>query len=335
MYLEKTLIFSVSSRKLYFWIWNLPIFRFWRWAIQDTLLSLVVTPPSQGATPLNQEHILPKPAATPLHKVGTPLHKAAILQQQGATPNRLVVTHPRRAVSLLQREVTPQQQGATLPRLVVTLPQLEVSHLNQDTNSSLEQGVIPPCPQQVWIGFSKLTISTQNVDVRINIWTRTHSIFDRWQYFHCRWRLGRRTRWLRCSKCVFLKVSVITAEGWALTTVLSLQPGGAQQGYPGGPAPGQPTPSYPGAPSTNPSMPGYGGGAPSHPQTPAISVRCICSNSLKNHLKKRLKMGKYQLRLLYPFNRKVTGAPLKTLQGLTLSGMLKFSVKPWKDLVST
>uniref|UniRef100_A0A674PGZ5 Annexin n=1 Tax=Takifugu rubripes TaxID=31033 RepID=A0A674PGZ5_TAKRU len=44
----------------------------------------------------------------------------------------------------------------------------------------------------------------------------------------------------------------------------------SQQGYPGGPAPGQPMPNYPGAPSTNPSMPGYGGGAPSHPQAPAI-----------------------------------------------------------------
>ncbi|XP_062298139.1 annexin A11b isoform X1 [Scomber scombrus] len=48
-------------------------------------------------------------------------------------------------------------------------------------------------------------------------------------------------------------------------------PGGAQQGYPGGPAPGQqPMPNYPGAPPTNPSVPGYGSGAPSHPQAPAI-----------------------------------------------------------------
>uniref|UniRef100_A0A674NVT6 Annexin n=1 Tax=Takifugu rubripes TaxID=31033 RepID=A0A674NVT6_TAKRU len=38
----------------------------------------------------------------------------------------------------------------------------------------------------------------------------------------------------------------------------SMPPTGAQQGYPGGPAPGQPMPNYPGAPSTNPSMPGYG-----------------------------------------------------------------------------
>uniref|UniRef100_A0A8D0CXD9 Annexin n=1 Tax=Sander lucioperca TaxID=283035 RepID=A0A8D0CXD9_SANLU len=51
----------------------------------------------------------------------------------------------------------------------------------------------------------------------------------------------------------------------------SMPPGGAQQGYPGGPAPGQPMPNYPGAPATNPSMPGYGGGAPSNPQAPAIS----------------------------------------------------------------
>ncbi|KAF3853694.1 hypothetical protein F7725_014382 [Dissostichus mawsoni] len=47
--------------------------------------------------------------------------------------------------------------------------------------------------------------------------------------------------------------------------------GGAQQGYPGGPAPGQPMPNYPGAPATNPSMPGYGSGAPSQPHAPAIS----------------------------------------------------------------
>ncbi|XP_076616080.1 annexin A11b [Chaetodon auriga] len=47
-------------------------------------------------------------------------------------------------------------------------------------------------------------------------------------------------------------------------------PGGAQQGYPGGPAPGQPMPNYPGAPATNPSMPAYGSGVPSNPQAPAI-----------------------------------------------------------------
>lgn len=67
-----------------------------------------------------------------------------------------------------------------------------------------------------------------------------------------------------------------------LTAVLCLQPGGAQQGYPGGPAPGQPMPNYPGAPATNPSMPGYGSGAPSQPQAPAIHVRCIY---LRNPLK--------------------------------------------------
>ncbi|KAM9716015.1 annexin A4-like [Menidia menidia] len=48
-------------------------------------------------------------------------------------------------------------------------------------------------------------------------------------------------------------------------------PGGAQQGYPGGPAQGQPMPNYPGAPAANPSMPGYGGGVPTNPQAPAIS----------------------------------------------------------------
>uniref|UniRef100_A0A7N8WV53 Annexin n=1 Tax=Mastacembelus armatus TaxID=205130 RepID=A0A7N8WV53_9TELE len=57
----------------------------------------------------------------------------------------------------------------------------------------------------------------------------------------------------------------------ALTAVLCLQPGGAPQGYPGGPAPGQPMPSYPGAPATNPSMPGYGGGVPANPQAPAFN----------------------------------------------------------------
>uniref|UniRef100_A0A7N6AZV6 Annexin n=1 Tax=Anabas testudineus TaxID=64144 RepID=A0A7N6AZV6_ANATE len=46
---------------------------------------------------------------------------------------------------------------------------------------------------------------------------------------------------------------------------------GAQQGYPGGPTPGQPMPNYPGAPATNPSMPAYGGGVPSNPQAPAMS----------------------------------------------------------------
>ncbi|XP_003961221.1 annexin A4-like [Takifugu rubripes] len=61
-----------------------------------------------------------------------------------------------------------------------------------------------------------------------------------------------------------------TGGGWGAAPAGYGAPGGAQQGYPGGPAPGQPMPNYPGAPSTNPSMPGYGGGAPSHPQAPAI-----------------------------------------------------------------
>uniref|UniRef100_A0A3Q1FSL2 Annexin n=1 Tax=Acanthochromis polyacanthus TaxID=80966 RepID=A0A3Q1FSL2_9TELE len=43
-------------------------------------------------------------------------------------------------------------------------------------------------------------------------------------------------------------------------------PPAAQQGHPGGPAPGQPMPNYPGAPATSPSMPAYGGGVPSNPQ---------------------------------------------------------------------
>uniref|UniRef100_A0A672I5H8 Annexin n=1 Tax=Salarias fasciatus TaxID=181472 RepID=A0A672I5H8_SALFA len=55
-----------------------------------------------------------------------------------------------------------------------------------------------------------------------------------------------------------------------LTAPLSLQPGGAPQGYPSGPAPGQPMPNYPAAPGANPSMPAYGGGVPSDPQAPAI-----------------------------------------------------------------
>lgn len=74
----------------------------------------------------------------------------------------------------------------------------------------------------------------------------------------------------------------MTFDTMDLTAVLCLQPGGAQQGYPGGPAPGQPMPNYPGAPATNPSMPGYGSGAPSQPQAPAIPVSCIY---LRNPLK--------------------------------------------------
>lgn len=61
-----------------------------------------------------------------------------------------------------------------------------------------------------------------------------------------------------------------------LTAVLCLQPGGAQQGYPGGPAPSQPMQNYPAAPATNPSMPAYGSGAPS--QAPTFPVRCIYLN---------------------------------------------------------
>ena len=150
-----------------------PIFRFWRWAIQDTLLSLVVTPLRQGATPLNQEHILPKQAASPLHKVDTPLHKVAILQQQGATPHRQVDTHPRLAVTLLQLEVTPHQEAIPL-RLVVTLLQLEASHLNQEDTNHLEQGVIPPCPQQVRFGFPKLTSKYCLDSVRKKIYKQGH-----------------------------------------------------------------------------------------------------------------------------------------------------------------
>ncbi|KAI9546764.1 hypothetical protein NQZ68_022709 [Dissostichus eleginoides] len=59
--------------------------------------------------------------------------------------------------------------------------------------------------------------------------------------------------------------------GWGAAPGGHGAPGGAQQGYPGGPAPGQPMPNYPGAPATNPSMPGYGSGAPSQPHAPAIS----------------------------------------------------------------
>ncbi|KAM3592647.1 uncharacterized protein V6R79_022848 [Siganus canaliculatus] len=58
--------------------------------------------------------------------------------------------------------------------------------------------------------------------------------------------------------------------GWGAAPGGYGAPGGAQQGYPGGPAPGQPMPNYPGAPATTPSMPAYGGGVPSNPQAPAI-----------------------------------------------------------------
>ncbi|XP_029313035.1 annexin A11b [Cottoperca gobio] len=59
--------------------------------------------------------------------------------------------------------------------------------------------------------------------------------------------------------------------GWGAAPGGHGAPGGAQQGYPGGPAPGQPMPNYPGAPATNPSMPGYGSGVPSNHHAPAIS----------------------------------------------------------------
>ncbi|XP_063338972.1 annexin A11b [Pelmatolapia mariae] len=58
--------------------------------------------------------------------------------------------------------------------------------------------------------------------------------------------------------------------GWGAAPGGYGAPGGAPQGYPGGPSPGQPMPGYPGAPATNPSMPGYGSGGPSNPQAPAI-----------------------------------------------------------------
>uniref|UniRef100_A0AAX7VV83 Annexin n=1 Tax=Astatotilapia calliptera TaxID=8154 RepID=A0AAX7VV83_ASTCA len=58
--------------------------------------------------------------------------------------------------------------------------------------------------------------------------------------------------------------------GWGAAPGGYGAPGGAPQGYPGGPSPGQPMPGYPGAPATNPSMPGYGSGGPSNPQGPAM-----------------------------------------------------------------
>lgn len=59
--------------------------------------------------------------------------------------------------------------------------------------------------------------------------------------------------------------------GWGAAPGGYGAPGGAQQGYPGGPAPGQPMPNYPQPPATNPSVPAYGGGAPSNPQVPPVS----------------------------------------------------------------
>uniref|UniRef100_A0A672YW76 Annexin n=1 Tax=Sphaeramia orbicularis TaxID=375764 RepID=A0A672YW76_9TELE len=58
--------------------------------------------------------------------------------------------------------------------------------------------------------------------------------------------------------------------GWGAAPGGYGAPGGAPQGYPGGPAPGQPMPNYPAGPATSPSMPAHGGGAPSHPQAPAF-----------------------------------------------------------------
>uniref|UniRef100_A0A3Q3ESZ3 Annexin n=1 Tax=Labrus bergylta TaxID=56723 RepID=A0A3Q3ESZ3_9LABR len=57
----------------------------------------------------------------------------------------------------------------------------------------------------------------------------------------------------------FLVDICLAAGGWGAAPA-GYGPGGAPQGYPGGPAPGQPMPNYPGAPATNPSMPGYGSG---------------------------------------------------------------------------
>lgn len=59
--------------------------------------------------------------------------------------------------------------------------------------------------------------------------------------------------------------------GWGAAPGGYGAPGGAPQGYPGGPAPGQPMPSHPGGPAPNPSMPAYGSGVPSNPQAPPIS----------------------------------------------------------------
>ncbi|KAG9345935.1 hypothetical protein JZ751_007749 [Albula glossodonta] len=59
--------------------------------------------------------------------------------------------------------------------------------------------------------------------------------------------------------------------GWGGGPGMGMGGGGMPQGYPGGPAPGQPMPNYPGAPAPNPSMPAYGGGAPAAPVAPAIN----------------------------------------------------------------
>ncbi|MEQ2175096.1 Annexin A11, partial [Goodea atripinnis] len=70
--------------------------------------------------------------------------------------------------------------------------------------------------------------------------------------------------------------------GWGAAPGGYGAPGGAPQGYPGGPAPGQPMPNYPGAPAGGPAMPGYGGGVPSNPQAPAIPVNKGYRGSIKD-----------------------------------------------------
>uniref|UniRef100_A0A672YW93 Annexin n=1 Tax=Sphaeramia orbicularis TaxID=375764 RepID=A0A672YW93_9TELE len=67
-----------------------------------------------------------------------------------------------------------------------------------------------------------------------------------------------------------LKKCLNISGGWGAAPGGYGAPGGAPQGYPGGPAPGQPMPNYPAGPATSPSMPAHGGGAPSHPQAPAF-----------------------------------------------------------------
>lgn len=124
--------------------------RFWRWATQDTLLSLEdthnrreATHNRREATRLNQGHILPKQVAIHQQQVATPLQQVAIHLQQEASPHRQADTHPRQVV-------THQQQGVIHPRGVVTPLQLEASLPKLvDTLLSLEQEVIHPCLQQV------------------------------------------------------------------------------------------------------------------------------------------------------------------------------------------
>lgn len=129
-----------------------------------------------------------------------------------------------------------------------------------------------------------------------------------------------------------------------LTAVLCLQPGGAPQGYPGGPAPGQPTPNYPAAPATNPSTPGYGSGVPSSPQAPAISVRlfklplfsfCDLYESVLVHVLVKIHWLFFHCSSCCVYmSRKDTGVLLKTFPGLIHWGMWKFFEKLWRVLVS-